>query len=94
MLLAVILAQATPPTTAAKSSNPILPSGNELVWGALSFFVSSYRALAEWRAVIARLDGFNLAAERAQAAATATDSVSAATTSCTRCAATSTSPIS
>jgi putative ATP-binding cassette transporter len=38
---------------------------------ALSFFVSAYRTLAEWRAVIARLDGFNQAAERAQAAANA-----------------------
>jgi putative ATP-binding cassette transporter len=28
------------------------------VQGALSFFVSAYRSLAEWRAVIARLDGF------------------------------------
>jgi vitamin B12/bleomycin/antimicrobial peptide transport system ATP-binding/permease protein len=37
---------------------------------ALSFFVNAYRSLAEWRAVIARLDGFNIAAERAQAAAT------------------------
>jgi len=42
---------------------------------ALSFFVSAYRTLAEWRAVIARLDGFNLAAERAQAAATATPAI-------------------
>src|SRR2546430_8360176 len=38
---------------------------------ALSFFVNAYRSLAEWRAVIARLDGFNIAAERARAAATA-----------------------
>jgi vitamin B12/bleomycin/antimicrobial peptide transport system ATP-binding/permease protein len=37
---------------------------------ALSFFVTAYRQLAEWRAVIARLDGFNMAAETAQAAAT------------------------
>jgi vitamin B12/bleomycin/antimicrobial peptide transport system ATP-binding/permease protein len=37
---------------------------------ALSFFVNAYRQLAEWRAVIARLDGFNIAVERAQAAAT------------------------
>src|SRR5262249_38469534 len=37
---------------------------------ALSFFVEAYRSLAEWRAVIARLDGFNIAAERAQAATT------------------------
>jgi putative ATP-binding cassette transporter len=43
----------------------------ERVQTALSFFVSSYRQLAEWQAVIARLDGFNVAAERAQAAATA-----------------------
>ena len=28
---------------------------------ALSFFVSTYRSLAEWRAVIARLDGFEMA---------------------------------
>jgi vitamin B12/bleomycin/antimicrobial peptide transport system ATP-binding/permease protein len=38
---------------------------------ALSFFVEAYRQLAEWRAVIARLDGFNAAVERAQHAATA-----------------------
>jgi vitamin B12/bleomycin/antimicrobial peptide transport system ATP-binding/permease protein len=38
---------------------------------ALSFFVTSYRQLAEWRAVIERLDGFNVAVERAQAAAVA-----------------------
>jgi vitamin B12/bleomycin/antimicrobial peptide transport system ATP-binding/permease protein len=38
---------------------------------ALSFFVDAYRSLAEWRAVIARLDGFDIAVERAQAAATA-----------------------
>jgi len=36
---------------------------------ALSFFVTAYRQLAEWRAVIERLDGFNIAVERAQAAA-------------------------
>ncbi|HEX4826965.1 MAG TPA: ABC transporter ATP-binding protein/permease, partial [Xanthobacteraceae bacterium] len=42
---------------------------------ALSFFVEAYRSLAEWRAVIARLDGFNIAAERAQAAATATPAI-------------------
>jgi putative ATP-binding cassette transporter len=38
---------------------------------ALSFFVDAYRQLAEWRAVIARLDGFNFAVESAQAAAIA-----------------------
>jgi vitamin B12/bleomycin/antimicrobial peptide transport system ATP-binding/permease protein len=37
---------------------------------ALSFFVNAYRQLAEWRAVIARLDGFNVAVETAHAAAT------------------------
>jgi len=42
---------------------------------ALSFFVEAYRSLAEWRAVIARLDGFNIAAERARAAATATPAI-------------------
>ena len=38
---------------------------------ALSFFVTAYRQLAEWRAVIARLDGFNSAVAAAQAAAVA-----------------------
>jgi vitamin B12/bleomycin/antimicrobial peptide transport system ATP-binding/permease protein len=37
---------------------------------ALSFFINAYRQLAEWRAVIARLDGFDIAVEKAQAAAT------------------------
>jgi putative ATP-binding cassette transporter len=37
---------------------------------ALSFFINAYRQLAEWRAVIARLDGFNVAVETAQLAAT------------------------
>lgn len=31
------------------------------VQGALSFFVSAYRSLAEWRAVVSRLDGFEAA---------------------------------
>jgi vitamin B12/bleomycin/antimicrobial peptide transport system ATP-binding/permease protein len=38
---------------------------------ALSFFVSSYRALAEWRAVVARLDGFEHAIGRANVLASA-----------------------
>jgi len=37
---------------------------------ALSFFVNAYRQLAEWRAVIARLDGFNIAVAKAQSTAT------------------------
>jgi vitamin B12/bleomycin/antimicrobial peptide transport system ATP-binding/permease protein len=45
---------------------------------ALSFFVNAYRQLAEWRAVIARLDGFNIAVESAQAAATATPGIDVA----------------
>src|SRR5258708_37522118 len=32
---------------------------------ALSFFVSTYRTLAEWRAVVARLDGFEMAIKSA-----------------------------
>jgi len=32
---------------------------------ALSFFVSTYRTLAEWRAVVARLDGFEMAIQSA-----------------------------
>ena len=45
---------------------------------ALSFFVNAYRQLAEWRAVIARLDGFNIAVESAQAAAIATPGIEVA----------------
>jgi len=37
------------------------------VQGALSFFINVYRAFAEWRAVIARLSGFEHAIEHAQA---------------------------
>jgi putative ATP-binding cassette transporter len=39
------------------------------VQGALSFFVSSYRQIADWRAVVARLDGFETAVAAAQAVA-------------------------
>jgi putative ATP-binding cassette transporter len=35
---------------------------------ALSFFINVYRQLAEWQAVVARLDGFNAAVEAAEAA--------------------------
>ncbi|MGE4166632.1 MAG: ABC transporter ATP-binding protein/permease, partial [Xanthobacteraceae bacterium] len=41
------------------------------VQGALSFFITVYRQLAEWRAVIDRLDGFNNAAQAAAHAASA-----------------------
>jgi putative ATP-binding cassette transporter len=40
-------------------------SASSSVQKALSFFVSIYRVLAEWRAVVARLDGF----ERGRSAA-------------------------
>jgi putative ATP-binding cassette transporter len=36
---------------------------------ALSFFVSTYRTIAQWRAVVARLDGFETAIEKAEALA-------------------------
>jgi putative ATP-binding cassette transporter len=39
------------------------------VQNALSFFVTAYRSLAEWRAVIQRLDGFNRAVAAGRAAA-------------------------
>ncbi len=42
---------------------------------ALSFFVSIYRTLAEWRAVIARLDGFEEAIARAAALRTGAGSI-------------------
>jgi putative ATP-binding cassette transporter len=42
---------------------------------ALSFFVSTYRSLAEWRAVIARLDGFEMAIGSAARLATSADAI-------------------
>ena len=42
---------------------------------ALSFFVSIYRSLAEWRAVVARLDGFETAIESAAAQAASPGSI-------------------
>jgi putative ATP-binding cassette transporter len=42
---------------------------------ALSFFVSTYRTLAEWRSVVARLDGFERSIENATALANQTDKV-------------------
>ena len=49
---------------------------------ALSFFVSTYRTLAEWRAVIARLDGFETAIASAAAQATSTDSIEIVSSTC------------
>jgi putative ATP-binding cassette transporter len=40
-------------------------SAFDSVQKALSFFVSTYRTLAEWRAVVARLDGFEMAIKSA-----------------------------
>ena len=45
------------------------------VQGSLSFFVSTYRTLAEWRAVIARLDGFEMSIASAATLATSADSI-------------------
>jgi vitamin B12/bleomycin/antimicrobial peptide transport system ATP-binding/permease protein len=42
---------------------------------ALSFFVSTYRTLAEWRAVVARLDGFDTAIKSAAVVASSTESI-------------------
>jgi putative ATP-binding cassette transporter len=42
---------------------------------ALSFFVSAYRTLAEWRAVVARLDGFETAIASAAALASSADAI-------------------
>jgi putative ATP-binding cassette transporter len=42
---------------------------------ALSFFVTVYRTLAEWRAVVARLDGFEMAIASATSLATRPDSI-------------------
>jgi putative ATP-binding cassette transporter len=50
-------------------------SAFESVREALSVFIDVYRELAEWRAVIARLDGFDAAIAQAEAAANAKPSV-------------------
>jgi putative ATP-binding cassette transporter len=42
---------------------------------ALSFFVSIYRTLAEWRAVVARLDGFEITIKSAASLAKGADSI-------------------
>ncbi|MDB5610447.1 MAG: putative transporter fused ATP-binding and permease component [Bradyrhizobium sp.] len=42
---------------------------------ALSFFVSIYRSLAEWRSVVARLDGFEMSIASATTLATRPDSI-------------------
>jgi len=42
---------------------------------ALSFFVSTYRTLAEWRSVVARLDGFEMAIKSAAAQPTGPGSI-------------------
>ena len=42
---------------------------------ALSFFVTVYRSLAEWRAVVARLDGFEMSIKSAEALPTLPDSI-------------------
>lgn len=51
------------------------------VQGALSFFVTAYRALAEWRAVVIRLDGFEAAIAHAEALPNAVDSIKRAAAS-------------
>jgi vitamin B12/bleomycin/antimicrobial peptide transport system ATP-binding/permease protein len=45
------------------------------VQGALSFFINIYRNLAEWRAVVERLDGFDLSVAAARAAAVASPAI-------------------
>jgi putative ATP-binding cassette transporter len=47
---------------------------------ALSFFVSVYRSLAEWRAVVARLDGFEMAIASAAKLSKGPDSIDIAAT--------------
>jgi putative ATP-binding cassette transporter len=45
------------------------------VQGALSFFITTYRSLAEWQAVISRLDGFETGINTARALATDPQSI-------------------
>jgi vitamin B12/bleomycin/antimicrobial peptide transport system ATP-binding/permease protein len=50
-------------------------SAFDSVYRALSFFVSVYRSLAEWRAVVARLDGFEMSIASSRHLATSPASV-------------------
>ena len=50
-------------------------SAFDSVQKALSFFVSAYRALADWRAVVARLDGFEMAIASAEALKSSPESI-------------------
>jgi putative ATP-binding cassette transporter len=50
------------------------------VQNALSYFINVYRGLAEWRAVIARLDGFDRSVEAARAVAISPPAISVAPT--------------
>ncbi len=50
------------------------------VQSALSFFINVYRGLAEWRAVIARLDGFDRAVDAARAVAVSPPAIDVAAT--------------
>ncbi len=45
------------------------------VQGALSFFITTYRTLAEWQSVVARLDGFEAGIEAAKTLAASPDSI-------------------
>ncbi|MGL4262621.1 MAG: ABC transporter ATP-binding protein/permease [Afipia sp.] len=45
------------------------------VQGALSFFISTYRSLAEWQAVVARLNGFEAGIDAAKALAVSPNSI-------------------
>ncbi|MBB5052968.1 putative ATP-binding cassette transporter [Afipia massiliensis] len=45
------------------------------VQGALSFFISTYRTLAEWQAVVARLNGFEAGIDAAKALAVSPNSI-------------------
>jgi vitamin B12/bleomycin/antimicrobial peptide transport system ATP-binding/permease protein len=47
---------------------------------ALSFVVQVYRSMAEWRAVVARLDGFEMSVQSAEHLKTSADSIRVATT--------------
>jgi putative ATP-binding cassette transporter len=51
------------------------------VQASLSFFITIYRSLAEWRAVVARLDGFEMSIAGATRLATGTDSIHVASSS-------------
>ena len=72
MLTAVVFfAQEAPPPAEEKTTNPILPAGNEIVWGALSFlvlffFIAKFAFPAVKKGIDARADKIRSSLDEAE----------------------------